>query len=54
MRQKVMFAGDASRLMRASTLAALVSIGAGVYFTAAQLSGAMTLAELKATLKQRR
>jgi putative peptidoglycan lipid II flippase len=48
------FTGEASRLVRVSALAALVAVGAGAYFAAAHLSGAMTLGELKATLRQRR
>ncbi len=48
------FAGEASRLARLAGLAMLVAVGAGAYFAAAHLSGAMTFAELKASLRQRR
>ena len=48
------FTGEASRLARVSALAGLVGLGAGVYFAAAHFLGAMTVAELKATFRQRR
>ena len=48
------FAGEASRTLRALALAGLVAAGAAAYFAAAHFSGAMTMGELKATLRQRR